>query len=78
MSPKKELNKNSSRSLVHRCLALVMYMCRVSVWTAAPALATRALSLVSSPGAQPALTSAMLAALAATANAVSQSNRFVT
>ncbi|XP_028176769.1 baculoviral IAP repeat-containing protein 6-like [Ostrinia furnacalis] len=59
-----------------RCLVLVMYMCRKSLFAqtdpeqgVAAALAERALTLVRAPRAQPALTAAILTALAAVLDA---------
>ncbi|KAL4711749.1 hypothetical protein ACJJTC_015815 [Scirpophaga incertulas] len=59
-----------------RCLVLVMYMCRKSLWASsspergvAAALAERALALVNAPAPRPALTAALLTALAAALDA---------
>lgn len=69
---------------VHRCLVLIIYMCRKSLFAigssetgVAPALATRALELVRAPRPQPAVTAALLTALAAVLDAVAaHSNKY--
>ncbi|CAB3246353.1 unnamed protein product [Arctia plantaginis] len=70
-------------SALDRCLVLIIYMCRKSLFAngssesgVAPALATRALDLVRSTRPQPAVTAALLTALAAVLDTVAaHSNR---
>ncbi|XP_050551225.1 baculoviral IAP repeat-containing protein 6 isoform X3 [Spodoptera frugiperda] len=62
-----------------RVLVLAVYMCRRSVWAApdhgpCAALATRALDLLRAPRAQPAVTAALLSALAAVLDTVAAHN----